>query len=49
MKTLKLSVYVFCILIVIGCGNTENYVGAVVSGHQEATKIGIQTLVLETT
>ena len=40
----QLSVYVFYILIIIGCGNQKNYTGAVVSGHPEATKIGIQTL-----
>ena len=44
MKLHQLSVYVFCILIVIGCGNQKNYTGAVVTGHPEATKIGIQTL-----
>ena len=44
MKIHQLSVYVFCILSIIGCDNQKNYRGAVVTGHPEATKIGIQTL-----
>lgn len=44
MKLHQLSVYVFYILIFIGCSNQKNYRGAVVTGHPEATQIGIQTL-----
>ena len=44
MKTLKLTYFFLSVLIFVSCSNQPKYSGAVVTGHPEATKIGIQVL-----
>ena len=41
---MKNSIWFFLLFLIIGCQNSKQYFGGVVSGHPEATKIGIEVL-----
>jgi len=44
MKIYKPFIYLLLSILVIGCNNNKNNLGGVVTGHPEATKIGIKVL-----
>jgi len=41
---MRSAIWLFVLLLIISCQNNKHYFGAVVSGHPEATKIGIAVL-----